>query len=370
MALSTYLSRVQFDFGAVSLIQDELDYLGIVRPLVVTDPGVKNAQLLDRLVEHMNSDYLVYSDTPANPTEQAVLAALAVFSDGGCDGVVALGGGSPIDLAKAVALLHSHGGLINDYNVQTGGSAKIGDITPIIAIPTTAGTGAEVGRACVMTLADGTKCNVVNLNLIPKTVICDPELTLGLPPMITAATGIDALSHGIETYVSKQINPPAEGLALDCIRRIASNIEKAYFDGTDRSARWEMLAGALEGGMVLQKGLGAVHALSDPLGELKLHHGTLNAVIMPHVVELNRDSAREKYQTIARVIGLKDPDGLVDWLRDLNTTFSMPSSLGAMGVTEEVIPDIAGKAARTHLSKTNPRPMAAEDYIGLLHGLL
>jgi len=366
MGISTYLARVQFDFGAVAQVQSELDLLGVRCPLVVTDPGVKAAGLLDRLLGHLTTEFCTYADTPANPTEQAVQAALEIFRDGGCDGVVALGGGSAIDLSKAVSLLFSHGGELNDYNVQTGGSEKIDDISPIVAIPTTAGTGAEVGRACVMTLADGSKYNAVSLNLIPKTVICDPELTLGLPPAITAATGMDALSHGIETYVSNQVNPPAEGLALDCIRRIAGNIEQAFHDGSNRQVRWEMLAGALEGGMVLQKGLGAVHALSDPLGELKLHHGTLNAVIMPHVVEFNRDAAREKYQTIAKVIGLKDPDGLVEWLAHLNTVFSMPESLGAMGVKQEAVSSMAEKAARTHLSKTNPRPATAEDYEMLL----
>ncbi|MEM8936994.1 MAG: iron-containing alcohol dehydrogenase [Pseudomonadota bacterium] len=371
MGLSNYLSRIQFDFGAVAVLSGELALLGVKRPLIVTDKGVQSAGLLDRITDQLvKNAYAVYADTPSNPTEQAALAALRVYNGENCDGVIALGGGSPIDLGKAVALLASHGGSLGDYNVQKGGSEKIGAIAPVIAIPTTAGTGAEVGRACVMTLADGTKSDAVSLNLIPRTVICDPELTLGLPPGITAATGMDALSHGIETYVSNQINPPAEGLALDCIRRIAGNIETAYHNGSDRNARWEMLAGALEGGMVLQKGLGAVHALSSPLGELKLHHGTLNAVLMPHVYEFNRDAAREKYQLIARLIGLKNEDGLGTWLQKLNETFGMPVSLGAMGVTSDIVPDMAEKAARTHLSKTNPRAATAENYVTLLNAAL
>ena len=370
MGMSSYLSRVQFDFGALALLESELAHAGIKRPLVITDPGVVKAGLLERLLAQLTTESFIYSDTPANPTEQAALEALTIFNEGQCDGVIALGGGSAIDLSKAVALLHSHGGDLNDYNVQTGGSEKIGEITPVIAVPTTAGTGAEVGRACVMTLANGQKYNAVSLNLIPKTVICDPELTLGLPPLMTAATGIDALSHGIESFVSTTVNPPAEGLALDCIRRISGNIQRAFHEGSDREARWQMQAGALEGGMVLQKGLGAVHALSDPLGELKLHHGTLNAVIMPHVIEYNMDAAKEKYQIIADCIGLRNANGLCDWLRELNEEFDMPRSLGEMGVSRDIVQDMSQKAAKTHLSKTNPRPVTSDDFECLLDRMI
>jgi len=367
MGLSNYLARIQFDFGALALLPSELTHLGIKRPLVVTDPGVKSAGLLDRLMDTLaKGSFSTYADTPPNPTEQAALQALSIYTDDDCDGVVALGGGSPIDLAKAVALLATHGGNLKDYNVQTGGSEKIGKIAPVIAIPTTAGAGAEVGRACVMTLEDGRKCDAVNLNLIPQTVICDPELTLSLPAGITAATAIDALSHGVETYVSNQENPPAEGLALDCIRRVAGNLEAAFHEPGNRQARWELMAAALEGGMVLQKGLGGVHALSSPLGELKLHHGTLNAVLMPHVYEFNRDVAAEKYQIIKQVIGLSSQQDLGEWFWQLNQKMKMPENLSSMGVSKDVLPEMAEKAARTHLSMTNPRPASVEEYISIL----
>src|SRR5690606_24976358 len=217
-------------------------------------------------------------DTPPNPTESAVKAALAQYREAGCDGIIALGGGSPIDLAKGVALLATHEGELEQYAVIYGRLDRItAKVAPLIAIPTTAGTGAEVGRAALLTLDDGRKLGIISPHLIPKRAICDPELTLGLPPMLTAATGLDALSHCIETYCSPRFNPPAEAIALDGAGRIWRNLAVAFENGRNLDARSEMLMGAVMGGLSFQKGLGAVHSLSHALGGLKdvsLHHGT------------------------------------------------------------------------------------------------
>jgi len=367
MALINYLARIQFDFGAIKTLRTEIDRLGVKRPMIVSDRGVEAAGISSRANLALGDiSAEAFLDTPPNPTETAVKECLAVYIERGCDGLIAIGGGSPIDLAKGVALLSTHGGDMGDYGVLTGGSEKIGRIAPLIAVPTTAGTGAEVGRAAVISLDSGRKIAAVNLNLIPQTVICDPELTITMPPKITAATGMDALTHGIEAYLSPHYNPPAEAIALDCIGRIAANLEKAVNDGADRQARKEMMMGALQGGMILQKGLGSAHAMATPLGEYHLHHGTLNAVLLPAVLRFNVDAAPEKFSEIRRAMGLPNNTDLADWTMRLNARLSMPSGLGEMGVPAADIPEIAVKASKDHLSLTNPRPASAQDYEQLL----
>lgn len=371
MPLIQYLSRIQFDFGAIGTLADEISRLGMRRPLLVTDKGVANAGLLQMALDAAGPhDPVVYDGTTENPTEASLLECLALWRDNGCDGLIALGGGSPIDLAKAIALLTSHGGALADYNVKTGGSERIGKVSTQIAIPTTAGTGAEVGRACVMSLLDGSKSVAVNLNLVADTVICDPELTLTLPPHLTAATGIDALSHGIETTMSPWVNPPAGAIALDCVRRAAKWLPVAVEDGSNRQARWEMMMGALEGGMCLQKALGGAHAMATPLGELKLHHGALVGVLLPHILRFNKDHAGPAIADIRGAAEVPEGQPIDDWMHRFLLRIGLPTSLGALGVTPEVLPEIAEKAAKDHLSATNPRPAMASDYLALLQEAL
>ncbi|MEQ1771803.1 MAG: iron-containing alcohol dehydrogenase, partial [Devosia sp.] len=281
MARITYLTTIDIGAGVLATLKDAVAELGLKRPLLVADKGVMAVGLGERAQALLPDGSPVFAETPPNPTESAVKAALAVYRAEGCDGVVALGGGSPIDLAKGVALLATHEGALEQYAVIYGGLARItAKVAPIIAIPTTAGTGAEVGRAALLTLDDGRKLGIISPYLIPKRAICDPELTLGLPPMLTAATGLDALSHCIETFCSPRDNPVAEAIALDGAGRIWRSLERAVAQGSDIAARGEMMMGALMGGLSFQKGLGAVHSLSHALGGLKdvsLHHGTLNA---------------------------------------------------------------------------------------------
>ncbi len=278
-----------------------------------------------------------------------------------CDGVVALGGGSPIDLAKGVALLATHAGALEQFAVIYGGLDRItAAVAPVIAIPTTAGTGAEVGRAALLTLDDGRKLGIISPHLIPKRAICDPELTTGLPPGLTAATGLDALSHCIETLCSPRINPPAEAIALDGAGRIWRNLETACTDGANLDARGEMLMGALMGGLAFQKGLGAVHSLSHALGglkDLKLHHGTLNAILMPLVVRFNTPEIGGKLRRLTQALGLPDGADLAGELDALNRRLAIPAGLGTLGVTtahfDWVIEARLGRSQPRHQS---PRP--------------
>ena len=276
-----------------------------------------------------------------------------------------MGGGSVIDLSKAVALISSHGGSFDEFDARTGGSANIGKVSPHIAIPTAAGTGAEVGRACAITLDSGRKCVAVNLNMVADCVICDPELTESLPPGLTAATGIDALSHGIEAYLSTRENPPADAIALDCVSRVAKWLRAATENGKDKSARWNMMMAALEGGMVLQKSLGGAHAMATPLEERNLHHGTLIAVLLPHVLRFNAAAAAGRMKDLEEAAGTKST--LSEWVEMLVADLGLPARLSELDVQICDIPKIAEKAAQSHLSVTNPRTAGVAEYRYLLH---
>ncbi len=374
MALINYLTRIQFDFGSLKLLPDELRALGINRPLIVTDPGVVRAGIVEKLraVLPATVSLAVFDNTPANPTEAAAKLALAAYQQGDCDGVIGLGGGSALDLAKAVALWASHGGdSLAPYTLVEGGVSRIrADIAPVVAIPTTAGTGSEVGRGAVIVLDDGRKLALISPHMIPKLALCDPELTLGLPAQVTAGTGMDAIAHCIETFLAPAINPPAEAIALDGLTRAWHHLEQAVKDGNNREARWNMMMAAMEGAMAFQKGLGAVHALSHPLGALKspsLHHGTLNAIFLPPVIRFNAPAVGDKINRLARIMGCREhADAVADAVAQLNARIGLPACLSAMGVTENLLDPIADQAPRDHCHLTNPRKPTREDYRALL----
>jgi 4-hydroxybutyrate dehydrogenase len=374
MALIQYLTRIQFDFGALALLQAELDLLGVKRPLLVTDPGIRASNLFGGVAEKLPSGHAVYDRTPANPTESAVLDALKLYRAADCDGLVALGGGSAMDLAKGVRLLVTHGEPLVQYAFIENGAAKIKPTMPVlVAIPTTAGTGSEVGRGAVIIMRDGRKLGIGSPHLIPSLALCDPELTLGLPPGLTAGTGMDAIAHCIETFIAPAINPPAEAIALDGLRRAASHIERAVADGSNREARWNMMMAAMEGAMAFQKGLGAVHALSHPLGsleDLKLHHGTLNAIFLPPVLRFNRPSIGDKWERLAAAMGLPSGADVADAVAALNARLGLPTTLRAMGVPEQVMPAMAEAATYDHCNPTNPRAAAKDDYLAMLHAVM
>ncbi|MAW55484.1 MAG: 4-hydroxybutyrate dehydrogenase, partial [Rhodospirillaceae bacterium] len=324
MPTITYLTTIQFDFGAVKLLGGETKAVGISRPLVVTDKGVAACGVLDKVLEHLPDamQVSIFDGTPENPTEAAVFMALAQYRANDCDGLIAVGGGSPMDLAKGVAILTAHEPPLEQYAAIFGGAAKITDkVAPVIAVPTTAGTGSEVGRGAILTLNDGRKLGFSSPNNIPRRAICDPELTLGLPKRLTAATGMDAVAHCVETFISPVVNPPAEGIAIEGLRRAMGFIERAVGDGGDREARWEMMMAAMMGAMAFQKGLGAVHAISHPLGGLqepRLHHGTLNAVVMPAVLRYNASHVGDKYDRLRAVMGLEAGTDLPSFIEEFN----------------------------------------------------
>jgi alcohol dehydrogenase class IV len=366
MALITYLTRIEFDDGAVAKLPALLEGLKVTRPLIVTDRGLMGTGLVAKVAGLLAPPPTIYADTPANPTEEAVEAAFALYGEAACDGIVALGGGSSIDLAKAVRLLTGHPGPLAQYTLVEGGVGRIhGGICPLIAVPTTSGTGSEVGRAAVIITREGRKLGIVSPHMLPSIALCDPELTHGLPPFLTAATGMDALSHCLETYMASAINPPADAIAIDGLKRGWGAIRAAVADGADRQARWDMMMCALEGAMAFQKGLGAVHALTHPLGAvraLNLHHGTLNAVLMPAVLRFNREVIGPKWGVLAEILG-GEPDRAV---AALSASIGLPPGLEAMGVTDAMMDHVAGEALKDHCHATNPRLASREDYLALL----
>jgi hypothetical protein len=370
MASINYLTAIEFEAGALAQVGRLAQAHGMARPLIVTDPGIAAGKLLSLLRGHLGAlAGAEFTATPPNPHEEAVQAATRIYKDGNCDGVIALGGGSSIDLAKAVALLATHAGPLEQYALIHGGLARItAAIAPVIAIPTTAGTGSEVGRGALISLGDGRKLGLISPHLIPRVALCDPNLTLGLPPGLTAATGMDALTHCIETYLSPRVNPPADAIALDGAARAARWIEPAWHNGADPNARWHMMMAALQGGLTFQKGLGAVHSMSHPLGALKalsLHHGTLNAVILPAVLRFNQDHARSKYEALAGAMGVPAGQNVAGWIAGLNKRLGLPGSLSEMGVTGAMVEQVLDGAMVDHSTATNPRPLSRDDFVAL-----
>jgi len=370
MAQITYLTNTLFDHGAVGQLPKELHRLAIRRPLIVTDPGVRAAGLLDRVLDVLpaGGDLPLFDLAPSNPTEESVLAAHARYREQSCDGVVGLGGGSSMDLAKAVALLAGSGGPLGRFDPLIGGAKLIVDVAPIVAIPTTAGTGSEVSVGFVIVMKDGRKLTFASPRLIPSVAICDPDLTLALPPLLTAATGMDAITHCIEAVLSPVVNPPAEGIAYDGLHRAWRSIEAAVGDGSDRAARWNMMMASTEGALAFVKGLGAVHAMSHAAGrlsDLRLHHGTLNAVILPTILRYNAGTSDEKYTRLAQAMGLPAGTDLADAIATRNVALGLPRGLRDMGIRESMVGDLARHALADLSTRTNPRPIDADAYASL-----
>jgi len=378
MARILYLTQIDIDHGVVRLLRDECQRTGMRRPLVVTDAGVRAAGVLQQALDALaDLPHAVFDGTPSNPTEAAVRAAVEVFHREACDGLVAVGGGSSIDLAKGVAIAATHEGPLKTYATIEGGSPKITDrVPPLIAVPTTAGTGSEVARGAIVIVDDGRKLGFHSWHLMPKSALLDPGLTLGLPPMLTAATGMDAIAHCLETFMAPAVNPPADGIALDGLERGWAHIERATVDGQDREARWNMMSASMQGAMAFQKGLGCVHSLSHSLGGVnpRLHHGTLNAMFLPAVVRFNAAAEsiqrERRLQRMAHAMGLPGCDAhgteVAEAITAMNARLGLPSGLRAMGVDETLFERIIDGAMADHCHKTNPRIATRDDYRDML----
>lgn len=379
MALVNYITQIQIEFGALRVLAQECERIGIRRPLLVTDAGVRAAGLLERVRAALGADrpHAVFDGTPSNPTERAMREAVAIYLAQACDGVIALGGGSSIDLAKGVAVCATHEGPLKRFAAIEGGAARITSATaPVIAIPTTAGTGSEVGRGAVLILDDGRKVGVLSPYLVPRVAICDPELTLGLPPLMTAATGMDAVAHCMETFMAPAFNPPADGIALDGLRRAWRHIETATASPADRTARLNMMSASMQGALAFQKGLGCVHSLSHSLGGLnpRLHHGTLNAVLLPAVIRFNAEapSMREeqKLARMAQAMDLAGPDDVAPAIAGMTRRLGLPTGLAAMDVRADLFARAIDGALADHCHKTNPREASRQDYEAMLTAAL
>ncbi|MES2413771.1 MAG: iron-containing alcohol dehydrogenase [Pseudomonadota bacterium] len=362
------IGRIQFGFGAIDLLNAELALLGASRPLLMTDQGVQAAGLQAQLLAAMkgNAPAAIFDNCPRHPTEAAVLQALKVFTDAGCDSLVALGGGAVIDLAKGVALLSSHGGALGDYSMEAGGAAKIrASVAPLIAIPTTAGTGSEVGRGAGIALDDAgsnIKAVFMSVNLVPKVALCDPGLTMTLPPSVTAGTGVDALSHCLEGFLSSAINPPVDAIACDGVQRLAESLPLLMLEPANRDARWNVMMGALQGGLSMWKGLGIAHALSIPLDAFDLHHGTLVGMLMPEAIRFARPAAPEKLARLDQLLGGSADEKIAA----LNQAMGLPQKLSQMGVPEHALEGVAQAASASVFNKSATRPASAAQFMEML----
>jgi alcohol dehydrogenase class IV len=364
-----FFNKPHFENGSLKKISEVLKAHGIKKPLICTDPGLASIGMTDKIRNLLSNELspTFYEETPANPTEKAVDEALEAYKTNDCDGVIGFGGGSSMDLGKAVALMANHEGNVIDYSLNEGGFTKIKKTVPMIAIPTTSGTGSEVSVGSVIIMNDGRKLILASEHLRPDAAICDPELTVGLPPILTAGAGMDALTHCIEAIMSPINDPPAEAVGLDGIEKIVcdESLINACKDGQDLDARWNMMMASTEGAMAFSKGLGAVHSMSHAIGanqELRLHHGTLNGVILPTVIRFNKDHVGNKLPRILKAMGKSESADLADEIEKFNEKISLPSGLKEMGVTEEMIPELVEHSITDPSNVTTPKLPSPEEW--------
>lgn len=366
-------TRIVFGPGAVTQLPELLVEIGVRRPLVVTDRGVVKAGLIDRVTGAADA-WITFDGVEPNPAEENVFAGLKAYRDGGCDGVVAVGGGSSLDAGKVIALMTIHDRPLAEYDDLRDGERLIRpEIPPVIAIPTTAGTGSEVGRSAVITLkATGRKTVIFSPYLMPSVALCDPELTLGLPPHITAATGADALTHNVEAYLARGYHPLCDGIALHGAALAHRYLPETVANGAHNiEARTQMMMAATMGATAFQKGLGATHSLAHPLSSVAgVPHGLANAILLPHVLRFNAEAVPERLQDLGVALGLRiadqsPQDAAEETIREIERLFRaihIPVRLSDAGVTPDMIPTLVSKALEDGCHLMNPRPCSAEDF--------
>jgi alcohol dehydrogenase class IV len=358
----SYPTAVKFGAGRIKELPAALAQAGITRPLLVTDRGLASMAITQRTLDIMDEagfGRAIFAEVDPNPTELNLAAGVEAYKAGGHDGVIAFGGGSGLDLGKMVAFMAGQNRPIWDFE-------DIGDwwtradadaIAPIIAVPTTAGTGSEVGRASVITNSEThVKKIIFHPKVLPTVVISDPELTVGMPKFITAGTGLDAFAHCVEAFSSPFYHPMSQGIALEGMRLVVENLPRAYTDGTDLEARSNMMAAAAMGAVAFQKGLGAIHALSHPIGAVfNTHHGTTNAVCMPAVLELNAPLIADRFDRAASYIGVSGGfDGFCSFVQEFNDSFAIPRKLREMGATLDKIDELVPAALADPSCGGNP----------------
>ena len=376
--------RIEFGDGAIQDLGEHVKALDGKKPLVVSDTGVINAGILTKAIDALDAaglTYTTYSDIEPNPTDLSITDGVEVYKAEACDVVIAVGGGSVMDAAKAIRLLTTHEPPLEPYYSDVGGIDRIrGDMPPLICVPTTAGTGSEVSQGSIITdtslnttnrwrkRAIVTPFNMANIALL------DPGMTLGMPPALTAATGMDAITHGIEAYVATKYHPIAEGVALQALKMLSANIQQVYHKGEDVTARGEMLFGSCMAAFSFQKGLGAVHSLAHQLStDAPISHGVANAILLPPVMEFNFSYATEKYAEVAPALGINTDDmdiseagrAAIDKIKAFNVELNMPVGLGAAGLDREKIPKLAADAMLDHCHKFNPRKCTEGDMVAL-----
>jgi 4-hydroxybutyrate dehydrogenase len=366
----SFPTTVVFGNGAIATLGDHIKRIGATRALVVCDPGVVKAGIAERVkkvLEGAGIPALVFDHVDPNPIEPNVVEGVAAFKAHQADVIVSVGGGSPLDVGKLVALKVTHDRPLNEYDDATGGDKLItSNIPPIINVPTTAGTGSEVGRSGVVTLkATGRKTVIFSPYLMAKAAILDPELTVSMPPRVTAATGFDALTHCIEAYLSLGDHPMADGIALSGIELCAKHLPRAVEAGADLVARGAMMKAAMMGAVAFQKGLGVCHSLAHPLSsEKNLHHGLANALCLPAVCDFNNAAVPDRIERVRRLVDV-NATSLSNALRALREKIGLPNGLSAEGVTKADIPKLADKAMEDACKALNPRPVTRDDIVKL-----
>lgn len=366
----SYLTDIFFGCKAIECLEELMMASNLKRPMVITDDGIVNCGYLEM---GKLTSYPKYDKVETNPTENQLIEAAEIYKDEACDSIIAIGGGSSIDLAKVLGLYLTHPEPLESYSVRANVAKPIKKLLPpLVAIPTTAGSGSEVGRAALLTLKNGKKVGFISPFLLPMFTLCDPELTISLPVSLTAGTGMDAITHCIESYLSLKYNPVADAIVLDGFKRGYENIREATFNGKNIDARKEMMMCSIQGGMGFQKGLGAVHSLSHPLGaltSLKLHHGMLNALFLPDVLSFNVSHCYERLQHLSNVIGMRSVDEFIESIQTLNKDIKIPESLDLKLSCEE-LSSLSHEAYEDHCSVTNPRPFLAKDAEGIYQKIL
>lgn len=374
----SYPTAVRFGAGRIAEIAEACIAAGIQNPLLVTDRGLASMEITTRTLDLLEAAGLgraMFSDVDPNPTDRNAEDGVRVYREGGHDGVVAFGGGSGLDLGKVVAFMAGQSRPLMDFE-------DIGDwwtradadgIAPIVAVPTTAGTGSEVGRASVITKSDTAEKKIIfHPRMLPAIVICDPELTVGMPPFITAGTGLDAFAHCVEAFCSPHYHPMSQGMALEGMRLVKEYLPRAYVHGTDIEARSHMMSAAAMGATAFQKGLGAIHALSHPIGAIyHTHHGTTNAVCMPAVLRFNRTRIEGVIEQASRYLGIDGGfDGFAAYVDDLNASMKIPKTLTGLGIENADVDRIVRGALADPSTGGNPVEMTAENTRSLLKEIL